>query len=70
MRGSDYNQSAMFSYLSPEARIPLDHPLRPILEMCNRALRELSGRFSQMYSGLGRMSVPPEQLLRALLWQV
>jgi transposase len=54
----------------PEARIPLDHPLRPILEMCNRALREMSGRFSKMYSGLGRVSVPPEQLLRALLLQV
>jgi len=70
MRGADYNQSAIFSYVSPEARIPPDHPLRPILEMCNRALGQLSGRFAQMYSDLGRTSVPPEQLLRALLLQV
>jgi len=70
MRGSDYNQSAMFSYLSPEERIPEDHPLRAICEMSNRALRELSGRFAKMYSGLGRASVAPEQLLRALLLQV
>lgn len=70
MRGSDLNQSAMYSYLSPEDRIPLDHPLRPILAMSDRALRELSGRFATMYSSLGRRSVPPEKLLRALLLQV
>jgi transposase len=70
MRGADYNQSAIFSYVSPEARIPMEHPLRPILVMCNRALDQISGRFARMYSGLGRMSVPPEQLLRALLLQV
>jgi transposase len=70
MRGSDYNQSAIFSYVSPEARIPPDHPLRPIQQMCNQALQELSGRFAQMYSRLGRESVAPEQLLRALLLQV
>jgi transposase len=60
----------MFSYVSTEARIPVDHPLRPILEMSNQALRQLSGRFAKMYSELGRVSVPPEQLLRALLLQV
>src|ERR1700704_366512 len=70
MRGSDYNQSAIFSYVSPEGRIPQDHPLRPIREMCNQALQELSGRFAKMYSRLGRVSIPPEQLLRALLLQV
>jgi len=70
MRGSDYNQSAMFSYLSPDERIPQDHPLRPVLEMSNRALEQLSGRFAKMYSELGRVSIPPEQLLRALLLQV
>lgn len=70
MRGADYNQSAIFSYVSPEARIPLEHPLRPILVMCNRALGQISGRFARMYSDLGRASVPPEQLLRALLLQV
>lgn len=70
MRGCDYNQSAIFNYVSPEARIPQDHPLRPILEMCNQALRVLSGRFAKMYSRWGRASIPPEQLLRALLLQV
>ena len=70
MRGSDLNQSAMYSYLSPEERIPADHPLRPILAMTDRALRELSERFAGIYSTLGRRSVPPEKLLRALLLQV
>jgi transposase len=70
MRGIDCNQSAMFSYLSPEERIPLDHPLRPILKMANRALEDLCGRFAKMYSALGRESIPPEKLLRALLLQV
>src|SRR3977135_3133351 len=70
MRGSDYNQSAIFSYVSPEGRIPQDHPLRPIREMCNQDLQELSGRFATLYSRLGRVSIPPEQLLRALLLQV
>jgi len=70
MRGSDLNQSAMYSYLSAEDRIPADHPLRPILGMTDRALRELSVRFAGIYSNLGRRSVPPEKLLRALLLQV
>ncbi len=70
MRGSDYNQSAMYSYLSPEERVPTDHPLRPIREMCNVALRQLSGRFERLYSNIGRPSIPPEQLLRALLLEI
>lgn len=70
MRGSDYDQSAMYSYLSAEERIPADHPLRPVREMSDRALRELSPRFATLYSSLGRRSVPPEQLMRALLLQV
>lgn len=70
MRGSDYNQSAIFSYTSPEDRIPLDHPLRMIQTMANRALREMSGRFGKLYGKLGRVSIPPEQLMRALLLQV
>src|SRR5579862_8795707 len=70
MRGSDTNQSAMFSYLSPDERVPWDHPLRVTRKMCDEALRSLSGRFSRMYSSLGRRSVPPEQLLRALLLQI
>jgi transposase len=70
MRGPDYNQSAMYSYLSPEERIPADHPLRPILQMCDQAMGELSRRFARMYSKLGRQSVAPEKLLRALLLQL
>jgi transposase len=70
MRGDDVQQEAMFSYLSPEARVPQDHPLRPIRQMVNQALTELSGEFQAMYSHEGRPSIPPEKLLRALLLQV
>ena len=70
MRGDDVQQEAMFSYLSPEARVPQDHPLRPIRQMVNQALAELSGEFQAMYSHEGRPSIPPEKLLRALLLQV
>ena len=70
MRGDDIHQDAMFSYLSPEARVPKDHPLRPLRQMVNRALRELSRDFQAMYSPEGRPSIPPEKLLRALLLQV
>ena len=70
MRGDDVQQEAMFSYLSPEARVPQDHPLRPIRQMVNQALAELSGEFQAMYSREGRPSIPPEKLLRALLLQV
>jgi len=70
MRGNDVQQQAMFSYLSPEARVPQDHPLRPIRNMVNQALAELSGEFQAMYSREGRPSIPPEKLLRALLLQI
>ena len=70
MRGDDIHQDSMFSYLSPEARVPKDHPLRPLRQMVNRALRELSRDFQAMYSSEGRPSIPPEKLLRALLLQV
>ena len=70
MRGDDIHQDAMFSYLSPEARVPRDHPLRPVRDMVNQALAELSGDFQAMYSREGRPSIPPEKLLRALLLQV
>ncbi len=65
MRGNDVQQEAMFSYLSPEARVPQDHPLRPIRSMVNQALAELSGEFQARYSREGRPSIPPEKLLRA-----
>src|SRR6187200_891359 len=59
----------MFSYLSPEQRVRPDHPLRAIRTMTDQVLRELSPRFTAMYSSMGRPSIPPEQLLRALLLQ-
>ena len=70
MRGPDTQQSSMFSYLSPEERVPAKHPLRPIRLMVDDALQALSPVFSGLYSAYGRPSIPPEQLLRALLLQV
>lgn len=70
MRGPDHPQTAMFSYLSIEDRIPADHPLRAIHALVNPILAELSPRFQAMYSRMGRPSIPPERLLRALLLQV
>jgi transposase len=69
MRGADDRSDFLFSYVSPEHRVPADHPLRPIRKMTDAALERLSGRFETMYSELGRPSIPPEQLLRALLLQ-
>jgi transposase len=69
MRGPDEQTADMFSYLSPEARVRADHPLRAIRRMTDQVLRELSPRFDRMYSEMGRPSIPPEQLLRALLLQ-
>jgi transposase len=70
MRGDDQRQDAMFSYVSPEQRVPADHPLRPIRRMVDEALQQLSSRLDRLYSDIGRPSVPPEKLLRALLLQV
>ena len=70
MRGNDLQQAAMFSYLSPEERVPQDHPLRRIRQRTEETLKGMSPKFAQMYSRLGRPSVPPEKLLRALLLQV
>lgn len=70
MRGDDLRQDALFSYLSPEARVPQDHPLRPIRQLVDRILAGLSPAFARLYARTGRPSVPPEQLLRALLLQV
>jgi len=70
MRGQDTQQSAMFSYLAPAQRVPTNHPLRPIRRMVDVALKALSKSFDKIYSAYGRPSIPPEKLLRALLWQV
>src|SRR5262252_1078992 len=69
MRGSDEHQEGMFSYISPEKRVPADHPLRRIRTMTDRALQEISPQFSELYSRYGRPSIAPEKLLRALLLQ-
>jgi transposase len=60
----------LFSYVSPEQRVPANHPLRPIRQMTDRVLAKLSAKFDGMYSEIGRPSIPPEKLLRALLVQV
>ena len=70
MRGDDEQSGHLFSYLSPEQRVPADHPLRAIRTMTDEALRRLSPRFEAMYAATGRPSIPPEHLLRALLLQV
>ncbi len=70
MRGDDPKAGALWSYLSPEARVPQDHPLRAVRTMVERALVELDPVFRKMYSPIGRPSIPPEQLLRALVLQL
>ncbi len=70
MRGNDQQNTTMFSYISPEERVPADHPLRPIRSMVDKALKAMSPRFAELYSHTGRPSIPPEKLLRALLLQV
>ena len=69
MRGSDEQTSHMFSYIVPEQRVRQDHPLRAIRVMTDEVLATLSARFDRMYSDIGRPSIPPEQLLRALVLQ-
>ncbi len=70
MRGEDRQQTKLFSYVSPEQRIPVRHPIRTIRQLVDRALRALSPQFDELYASGGRPSIPPEQLLRALLLQV
>jgi transposase len=70
MRGNDPKQAPLFSYISQEERIAENHPLRRIRTMTDEVLKNLSGRFAKLYSHTGRPSIPPEQLLRALLLQV
>jgi transposase len=70
MRGSDEQQSHVFSYISPEQRVRKNHPLRPIRTMVDEILKQLSPQFNKMYAKVGRPSIPPEQLLRAQLLQM
>src|SRR5207253_10163652 len=70
MRGRDKQQGGMFSCISAERRVPEDHPLRAIRAMVEVALCNMGPQFEAMYAKVGRPSIPPEQLLRALLLQV
>jgi transposase len=69
MRGSDDRSDGLFSYVSCEARVPPDHPLRAVRAIVDEALEVLSADFERLYSKIGRPSIPPEKLLRALLLQ-
>jgi transposase len=64
MRGDNEPQAAMYSYISPEHRVPADHPLRPLRKMTDEIFKQLSPRLDQLYSRTGRPSIAPERLLR------
>lgn len=70
MRGETSKQSELFSYVSLESRIPADHPIRKIRKVVDKALADMDSAFDDMYSLTGRPSIPPEQLIRALLLQI
>lgn len=70
MRGESDLQGGMFSYVDLESRIPKQHPIRKIRRIVDEALPALEEAFAQMYSDRGRPSIPPEQLIRALLLQI
>jgi len=70
MRGAFSDQGGMFSYISPEARVPKNHPLRKIRELVRGVLGDLDRSLARLYASEGRPSIPPEQLLSALLLQV
>ena len=70
MQGRDISQDSFFSYGSLEERIPQAHPLRPIRAVVDEALKRLSRHFARLYAPLGRPSIAPEKLLRALLLMV
>ena len=70
MRGHFRDQGGLFSYISPETRVPALHPLREIRELVRAVLKDLGPSFGKLYASEGRPSIPPEQLLSALLLQV
>src|ERR1700744_761268 len=70
MRGTKTVQTAMFSYMTLERRVPADHPWRSIRSLIDQAMDRLEPMFERMYSSTGRTSIAPEKLLRALLVQV
>ncbi|MFM9859753.1 IS5 family transposase [Pseudoxanthobacter sp. M-2] len=69
MRGTDERTGALFSYVDLEVRVPAGHPLRAIRSLVNEVLAAMAGDLSALYSGLGRPSIAPEKLLRAMLLQ-
>ena len=69
MRGADERTGELFSYLDLEKRVRVDHPLRPIRAIVNEALASLEQEFALLYARIGRPSIPPEKLLRAMLLQ-
>ncbi|HEY3119798.1 MAG TPA: IS5 family transposase [Vicinamibacteria bacterium] len=70
MRGEAEEPEAIFSYITPSQRVPHDHPLRSVRKVVDAALERMSPRFQRLYSRIGRPSIPPEKLIRALLLQV
>jgi transposase len=70
MRGADTMQERLFTMARLEDFVPADHPLRPIQDVVNEALKRLNGLFNEMYADHGRASIAPEKLIRALLLQV
>ena len=70
MRGEPDAQASLFSYVDLEQRIPKQHPIRKVRKMVDNALADMDGAFDEMYSVVGRPSIPPEQLIRALLLQI
>ena len=69
MRGTDERKGSLFSYVDLEARVRVDHPLRTIRSVVNKALVAIEGELACLYSGTGRPSIAPERLLRAMLLQ-
>ena len=70
MRGWDERSGKLFSYVDLEQRVPAQHPLRAVREIVNEALAEIGTEFEPIYSSIGRPSIAPEKLLRALLLQL
>ena len=70
MRGPDIMQDTLFTVRSLDSFVPENHPLRPIREILNRALKDMDAAFEAMYAESGRDSIPPEKLLRALMLQL
>ena len=64
------SQGGLFSYIAPDKRVPADHPLRKVRELVRDVLSDLNRSLGRLYASEGRPSIPPEQLLSALLLQV